>query len=233
MTDRYDGMTRAELESDAAKRPTPVDLTGAPNNAERMRRLREADDAGNVADDQRQGEGDQTPDDVRQVDATDVTVSEGDVTAREGDQGAGQGDRLGEDQRARDERDLRDLPGTRAFSDDETTPPGEPGPTSPGEATAQAAAGNEQVAAKMRLGTEKGYFGATTDPTPNENYTVEGVTSGAPTPETDPAALRRVLDHSSRDRVAASFPTAETGEREATAADRRDDEPGEEGPDRR
>lgn len=32
---------------------------------------------------------------------------------------------------------------------------------------------------------DKGYFGVKTDPTPNENYTVAGVTSGAPTPETD------------------------------------------------
>ena len=32
---------------------------------------------------------------------------------------------------------------------------------------------------------EKGYFGLVTDPTPNENYTLRGVASGAPTPETD------------------------------------------------
>lgn len=32
---------------------------------------------------------------------------------------------------------------------------------------------------------EKGYRGVSTDPTPRENYTVAGVTSGAPTPETD------------------------------------------------
>jgi hypothetical protein len=31
----------------------------------------------------------------------------------------------------------------------------------------------------------KGYVGKKVDPTPNENYTVAGVTSGAPTPETD------------------------------------------------
>ncbi len=34
----------------------------------------------------------------------------------------------------------------------------------------------------------KGYFGSVADPTPNENYTVSGVTSGAPTPETDEKA---------------------------------------------
>lgn len=33
---------------------------------------------------------------------------------------------------------------------------------------------------------EQGYRGAKTDPTPDTAYTVQGVTSGAPTPETDP-----------------------------------------------
>ncbi len=32
---------------------------------------------------------------------------------------------------------------------------------------------------------EKGYFGYSPDPTPRENYTIAGVTSGKPTPETD------------------------------------------------
>lgn len=32
---------------------------------------------------------------------------------------------------------------------------------------------------------KQGYDGIVTDPTPNEHYTVEGVTSGKPTPETD------------------------------------------------
>lgn len=31
----------------------------------------------------------------------------------------------------------------------------------------------------------RGFRGVEVDPTPNENYTVAGVTSGAPTPETD------------------------------------------------
>lgn len=35
-----------------------------------------------------------------------------------------------------------------------------------------------------------GYLGTKVDPTPNENYTVAGVTSGKPTPETD-AGLRQ------------------------------------------
>lgn len=36
--------------------------------------------------------------------------------------------------------------------------------------------------------TEQGFRGVEVDPTPNENYTVAGVTSGAPTPETDEGA---------------------------------------------
>lgn len=32
---------------------------------------------------------------------------------------------------------------------------------------------------------KKGYLGVSPDPTPRENYSVGGVTSGAPTPETD------------------------------------------------
>lgn len=34
--------------------------------------------------------------------------------------------------------------------------------------------------------TEDGFRGVATDPTPNEHYTVSGVTAGKPTPETDP-----------------------------------------------
>lgn len=32
---------------------------------------------------------------------------------------------------------------------------------------------------------EKGYFGTVPDETPNENYTLAGVNSGKPTPETE------------------------------------------------
>lgn len=41
----------------------------------------------------------------------------------------------------------------------------------------------------------QGYIGIAVDPTPNENYTVKGVTSGAPTPETDSAQAAKVADH--------------------------------------
>jgi hypothetical protein len=43
-----------------------------------------------------------------------------------------------------------------------------------------------EVAERYAPEQEQGYRGDVTDPTPNENYTVQGVTSGAPTPETDP-----------------------------------------------
>lgn len=47
-------------------------------------------------------------------------------------------------------------------------------------------AGEAEVQARKDEEEDKGYFGEKVDPTPNENYTLKGVTSGAPTPETDP-----------------------------------------------
>ena len=46
-------------------------------------------------------------------------------------------------------------------------------------------AGQAEVQAKFDEAEEKGYFGETPDSTPNENYTLQGVTSGKPTPETE------------------------------------------------
>lgn len=46
-------------------------------------------------------------------------------------------------------------------------------------------AGRAQAQEQMDEVTEQGFRGVAVDPTPNENYTVAGVTSGAPTPETD------------------------------------------------
>lgn len=46
--------------------------------------------------------------------------------------------------------------------------------------------GTGEVQAAVDRETEQGFRGVETDPTPNENYTVDGVTSGKPTPETDP-----------------------------------------------
>jgi hypothetical protein len=49
-----------------------------------------------------------------------------------------------------------------------------------------------EVQEKVDKETEQGFRGTEVDPVPNENYTVAGVTSGAPTPETDPALARQV-----------------------------------------
>lgn len=46
-------------------------------------------------------------------------------------------------------------------------------------------AGQAEVQAVFDEANEKGYFGTTPDETPNENYTLQGVTSGKPTPETE------------------------------------------------
>ena len=48
--------------------------------------------------------------------------------------------------------------------------------------------GGKEVQKKMDEETEQGYRGFVPDPTPNENYTVKGVTAGAPTPENNPQA---------------------------------------------
>lgn len=46
--------------------------------------------------------------------------------------------------------------------------------------------GSDEVQKKMDQETDKGFSGTVVDPTPNENYSVEGVTKGLPTPESDP-----------------------------------------------
>ena len=53
-------------------------------------------------------------------------------------------------------------------------------------AKAKPSTGNAEVQAKIDKETAQGFRGTEVDPTPNANYTVAGVTSGAPTPETDP-----------------------------------------------
>lgn len=49
-----------------------------------------------------------------------------------------------------------------------------------------------EVQKNLDVETEQGFRGAKVDPTPNENYTAEGVSSGAPTPETDPKLAAEV-----------------------------------------
>jgi len=46
----------------------------------------------------------------------------------------------------------------------------------------------DEVQGHFDAAEEKGHFGERVDPTPLENYSVAGVTSGAPTPETDAKA---------------------------------------------
>lgn len=46
----------------------------------------------------------------------------------------------------------------------------------------------DQVQEKADAEVDQGYRGVKVDPTPNEHYTVAGVTEGKPTPETDPDA---------------------------------------------
>lgn len=57
------------------------------------------------------------------------------------------------------------------------------------EADAKVAA---QVQEQVDIETDQGFRGVEVDPTPNENYTVAGVTAGKPTPETDPKAAQAV-----------------------------------------
>lgn len=66
------------------------------------------------------------------------------------------------------------------------------------EAVQAAEEGNANVQKLADAETEQGYRGAVSDPTPNENYTVAGVTSGAPTPETDEGAAEEARLHQQR-----------------------------------
>lgn len=55
--------------------------------------------------------------------------------------------------------------------------------------------GEAEVQEKVDEENAQGFRGYRTDPTPLENYTVKGVTSGAPTPETDERAAARAAMH--------------------------------------
>lgn len=52
----------------------------------------------------------------------------------------------------------------------------------------------DRVQKQIDVETEQGFRGVEVDPTPNENYTVAGVTSGKPTPETDDGARAKARD---------------------------------------
>lgn len=57
----------------------------------------------------------------------------------------------------------------------------------------------KQVQEQVDAETEQGFRGVEVDPTPNENYTLQGVASGKPTPETDEAQAEKVRKHLSDD----------------------------------
>jgi hypothetical protein len=54
--------------------------------------------------------------------------------------------------------------------------------------------GASEVQAKVDAENEQGFRGTRVDPTPLENYTLEGVTSGKPTPETDEKAADKARE---------------------------------------
>lgn len=53
------------------------------------------------------------------------------------------------------------------------------------ESKAASEVGADEVQAKFDDANSKGFFGEQVDSTPRENYTLGGVTSGKPTPESD------------------------------------------------
>jgi hypothetical protein len=57
--------------------------------------------------------------------------------------------------------------------------------------------GEAEVQANVDAENEQGFRGARVDPTPLENYTLGGVTSGKPTPETDEKAAAEARKASS------------------------------------
>jgi hypothetical protein len=57
------------------------------------------------------------------------------------------------------------------------------------------APGNAEMQKTVDKAEEQGFYGVETDPTPNSHYSVDGVTSGAPTPETDAKHADEVAKH--------------------------------------
>lgn len=54
--------------------------------------------------------------------------------------------------------------------------------------------GAAEVQAKVDEENEQGFRGTAVDPTPRENYTLQGVVDGKPTPETDEKAAAEARD---------------------------------------
>jgi hypothetical protein len=55
----------------------------------------------------------------------------------------------------------------------------------------------ERAQAVVDEETDRGLNGTEVDPTPNENYTLKGVTSGKPTPETDEKTATKAAESAS------------------------------------
>lgn len=55
-------------------------------------------------------------------------------------------------------------------------------------------AGEAQVQEMIQREQDQGYRGVVADPTPNSAYTIAGVTSGEPTPETDEGAKKAAAE---------------------------------------
>lgn len=68
------------------------------------------------------------------------------------------------------------------------------GKAAKGAAERADAAAADQVAAAMTKEQEQGFAGVEVDPTPNEHYTLAGVTAGKPTPETDADAAAKARE---------------------------------------
>jgi hypothetical protein len=55
--------------------------------------------------------------------------------------------------------------------------------------------GQKEIQEAFDVANAQGFFGITTDPTPDENYTLQGQAKGLPTPETDRDQAAKVRDH--------------------------------------
>lgn len=58
--------------------------------------------------------------------------------------------------------------------------------------------GAAEVQANVDKAEEQGFQGTAVDPTPRENYTLQGVVDGKPTPETDKDAAAAAREASGR-----------------------------------
>ncbi len=65
--------------------------------------------------------------------------------------------------------------------------------------------GQAEVQKNVDKEQDKGYLGVSSDPTPDEHYTLAGVAAGKPTPETDAKAAAAADAHQAK--IASKFGT--------------------------